>query len=204
MKEHIIYDNFDIYSDGNRQEAARSLLEAAERSGGFVRATDNFGRKVLLTEREYIDYLSVSGMVDRECESMDTGWFSAELENLSCIGGGDIVAIADIRKWNGRFTGYKEIGSLPDVLYSSADYEKVYVDSNGDLRKRESRHDGSNNILYRRWKSSATERQKARFLGKCLDGSLRPSDITRLTCRAGCGIADYYGWKVRGSAKSGR
>lgn len=132
---------------------------------------------------------------------MNDLWFDDERANLSSVDdSGELIAIADIGRWNGRVTGYKIIKSLPDVLYSSCDYERVYVDSNGDLRKDESHHDGSNSILYRYLKESLTEEQRDNFLDKIYNGECTQKDITRYTRKAGVGIAKLFGWKVRGVA----
>ena len=136
-----------------------------------------------------------------ECYLQNEFWFDDERANLSSVeDSGELIAIADVGTWRGTFSGYKKIESLPDVLYSSCDYERVYVDSNGDLRKEESHHDGSNSILYRYFKDSLTEEQKDNFLDKIYNGECTQKDITRYTRRAGVGIAKMFGWKVRGVA----
>ena len=115
--------------------------------------------------------------------------------------GNGLIAIADVGRWNGRFSGYKEIKQLVTVLYTSCDYERVYVDSNGDLRKEETHHDGSNSILYRYWKDGVTQEQKDNFMDKIYNGKCTQRDITRYTRKAGIEISCYYGWKVRGTKK---
>lgn len=71
-----------------------------------------------------------------------------------------LIAIADLGRWNGRFSGYKEIKCLSDVMYTNCDYECIYIDGYGNLRKTESHHDGTNSILYRYWKDGVSDEQK--------------------------------------------
>jgi hypothetical protein len=132
------------------------------------------------------------------CYENEKIWFEDEQYELKMCSEGPVIAIAQLGRWNGTFTGYKELQSLGAVLYSSCDYERVYVDSNGDLRKEESHHDGSNSILYRYWKDGLTEEQKENFLDKIYNGKCTQKDITRYTRKAGLGIANAYGWTVRG------
>lgn len=62
-----------------------------------------------------------------------------------------ILVIADLGRWSGRFSGYKEIGSgkISDCLYADTDYCEWYVDKFGDLRADAVHHDGTNHYLYR-------------------------------------------------------
>ena len=48
---------------------------------------------------------------------------------------GPILVIADLGRWNGRFSGYKEIpsGNIADCLYCECDYMEWYVED-GDMR----------------------------------------------------------------------
>lgn len=167
LKEHVIYDSYNVYEDN--REAAIEFLKDAEES---------------LTEENIM----------RECDFLNEVWFEDELNELRRVSEGDLIAIADVGRWNGRFSGYKDIKCLDDVMYSSCDYEKIYVDSNGDLRKEESHHDGRNSILYRYWKDGIN---RELFKQKIYSGEVTQKDITRCTRKAGVGIAEVYGWKVR-------
>lgn len=174
-KTYTIFDSYDTFSEENMKEAKQLFIE------------DGF------SEEEITD----SMLMDR-CSDNERIWFDDELSQLSDLSEGSLIAIADLGRWNGRFSGYKEVKSLGEVMYSSCDYERVYVDSNGDLRKDESHHDGSNSILYRYWKEGLTDIQKENFLDKIYNGKCTQKDITRYTRKAGVGIADTYGWTVRG------
>lgn len=199
-KTYTIYDNYDVCSDENMKYAKENILDNVFWGSDVVTLTDEYGKEVEVTREEYAKTISDEKLYD-ECYENSNMWFDDERLNLSCVDdSGELIAIADVGRWNGRASGYKKIKSLPDVLYSSCDYERVYVDSNGDLRKEESHHDGSNSILYRYFKDSLTEEQKDNFLDKIYNGECTQKDITRYTRKAGVGIAKMFGWKVRGVA----
>ena len=60
--------------------------------------------------------------------------------------GTPIIVIADIGRWDGRHTGYREIesGCLKDCLYTELDGLTWYVDDRGDFRMDGYHHDGHN------------------------------------------------------------
>lgn len=177
LKEYVIYDNYDVCSEENMEEEKRFLIDDG-----------------IYTEEEITDEILMA-----RCYDNDRLFFDDEHAMLEDNSEGSLIAIADLGRWNGRFSGYKEVKNLADVLYTNCDYEKLYVDSNGDLRKEESHHDGSNSILYRYWKDGLTDEQKENFMSKIYNGECTQKDITRYTRKAGIAIACYYGWKVRGT-----
>lgn len=177
LKEYVIYDNYDVCSEESMKEEKQFLID-----------------DVIYTEEEITEEM----LMDR-CYDSNRLWFDDEYEQLKDLSEGRLIAIADLGRWDGRFSGYKELRSLECTMNTTCDYEKLYVDSNGDLRKEESHHDGSNSILYRYWKDGLTEEQKERFMDKIYNGECSQKDITRYTRRAGVAIACYYGWKVRGT-----
>lgn len=200
-KTYTIYDSYDVCSDENMKYAKEDLLERIFEGANTITITDEYGKEVEVTQEEYAKAKLTEEKIYDECYLMNELWFDDERANLSSVeDSGELIAIADVGRWNGRFSGYKKIKDLPDVLYSSCDYERVYVDSNGDLRKEESHHDGNNSILYRYFKDELTDEQKDNFLDKIYNGECTQKDITRYTRKAGVGIAKMFGWKVRGVA----
>lgn len=175
-KTYTIYDNYDVCSSENMESEKQRILEDG-----------------IYSEEEITDSMLTDG-----CYDNDRIWFDDEHEQLENLSEGRLIGIADVGRWNGRFNGYKELRSLECVLNTTCDYEKVYVDSNGDLRKDESHHDGNNHILYRYWKDGLTEEQKENFRDKIYNGKCTQRDITRYTRKAGLKIAECFGWKVRG------
>ena len=200
LKEYTIFDSYDTYSNENKKGALENIMEnifQAEEDG-LMTTTDNFGKEVRITREEYEKTITEEDIMN-ECNFLQEIWFDDERGNLDSVDEhSGLIAIADVGRWNGRCSGYKEVKNLADVLYSDCDYEKVYVDSNGDLRKDESHHDGSNSILYRYWKDGLTEEQRENFLSKIYNGECTQKDITRYTRKAGLGIANAFGWTVRG------
>lgn len=109
-----------------------------------------------------------------------------------------ILVIADLGRWNGRFSGYKEIpsGNIRDCLYSDTDMTEWFVDKYGDLRADAIHHDGTNYYLYRAYKDGVTEYQKENLKAKIYDGKATRADITRITKRLGDDIARVYGFNI--------
>lgn len=199
-KTYTIFSNYDTFSEENMKEAKENIIdnkffEADE--DGTITVTDNYGKEVKLTREEYANSITEEKIYN-ECYFMEETWLNDEKWELKNVSEGEVIAIADIGRWNGRCGGYKILKSLEETIYTSCDYEELYVDSNGDLRKSESHHDGSNSILYRYWKEGLTENQKENFLSKIYNGRITQRDITRYTRKAGLGIANSFGWTVRG------
>lgn len=197
---YTVFDNYDTCSEENMKDAKESLIDNMfwdADEDGFITVTDNYGKEVKITREEYGNSLSEDDIY-KECYDREELWFNDEQWELKHVSEGEVIAIGHLGTWQGIFTGYKIINSLEDVLYTSCDYEKVYVDSNGDLRKEESHHDGNNSILYRYWKDGLSDEQKENFMDKIYHGKCTRKDITRYTRKAGVGIADAYGWTVRG------
>lgn len=198
-KNYIIFDSCDIYSEEKMKLAKESMIENAffdSDENGCITKIDNFGKNVILT-REDFEKTITEKMLYEECQFMNETWFEAELMELKRVSSGGVIAIGNIGTWRGHCSGYKELKSLENCMYSSCDSERLYVDSNGDLWKEESHHDGSNSILYRYWKEGITEQQKENFLNKIYGGEVTSRDITKYTKKCGVDIANTYGWKVR-------
>lgn len=110
----------------------------------------------------------------------------------------EILLIADIGRWNGRFSGYAEIksGNIRDCLYSEIDICTWYVDRLGDLRCDAVHHDGTNFYLYRAYKEGVRESQIDLLKEKLYAGTATRADITRVTRRLGDEIAQVYGFSI--------
>ena len=121
-----------------------------------------------------------------------------ERANLNVQLSRPILVIADIGRWNGRFSGYREInsGKICDCLYTEMDMCEWYVDNNGDFRADAVHHDGRNHYLYRVYKDNATESQIENLKEKIYEGKATRADITRVTRRLGDEIAAVYGFSI--------
>lgn len=199
-KKYIIYDSYNVLSEENQQMAKNNLIDVKffdADENDCITVTDNYGIEVKITREKYASSLSKE-QIYSECYELNNMWFNDECRNLkACNENYELIAIASLGLWSGRRIGYKEVSDLADVLNTNCCYETVYVDSNGDLRKKESHHDGSNYILYRYWKAGVTEKQKDNFKSKCYSGELKKTDIIRYTRKAGVSIAASFGWNVR-------
>ena len=198
-KKYIIYDSYNVLSEENQQNAKVNLIDnkffdVDVDENDCITVIDNYGIEVKITREQYASSLTKE-QIYSECYELNNMWYSDERCNLkACDDNYGLIAIAD--SGLGR-ADYKEVLCLADVLNTDCDFETVYVDSNGDLRKKESHPGGCNSILYRYWKAGITEEQKDNFKFKCYSGELKKIDITRYTKKAGVSIAQYFGWKVR-------
>lgn len=194
-REHIIYDNYDVYNEDCMKDAKENLLESLFGSNETVETMDNFGKVVIVTKEEYANKISEEDLYNI-CDEWDSSWFDEEQTVMKELDNkcNEIIAVADLGLWDGRHVGYKDYTHLQDIMYSSCDYEKIYVDGYGNLRKTESHHDGNNTILYRQWKDNTTEEQKDNFRNKCYEGKLTKQDIYRYTESLGKLFNEYYGW----------
>ena len=196
-KTYTIYSSYEVYSEKNMEMAKENILCNVFGEKDKTLLTDNFGKKVEVTKEEYLTTLSEEDIYT-ECTELNNLWYCDTKDELKRADSGKgLIAIASLGLWNGRKSGYKEIDSLADCLSTSDDYLELYVDSNGNLRRRTSHHDGNNYILYRYWKEGLSERQKENFLLKVYNGNYTQKDITRYTCKAGLELSDAFGWKVR-------
>ena len=134
-------------------------------------------------------------MYDRNAE-----YFDDEKYNLDISVGRPILVIADLGLWQGRRSGYKILssGNINECLSCGEDYNTYYVDEMGDLRCDAVHHDGTNYLLFRVYKKTASEAQIDRLLRKIYNGTCTRQDITSATQRLGDAIANVFGWKIPG------
>jgi len=139
---------------------------------------------------DYSDEDRISLMYD-----INNEYLESERVNLDIQLDRPILVIADLGLWNGRFSGYKEIGSgrISDCLYSNTDYCTWYVDGYKDLRCDAVHHDGTNHYLYRTYKENVSDTQIENLKMKIYEGTVTRRDITRITRRIGDAIAEVYG-----------
>ena len=153
-------------------------------------------------EEEFPD-LTESQRMDMMYER-NNSYLEDERVNLNIQLPAPILLIADIGRWDGRYSGYGEIksGNIRDCLYSDLDYATWYVDKLGDLRCDAVHHDGTNHYLYRVYKRGVTEAQIDRLKEKLYEGTATRSDITRITQRLGDAIGKVYGWSFPSTKRS--
>jgi hypothetical protein len=127
----------------------------------------------------------------------NNGYLDDERSNLDIQCNSEIVAIADIGRWNGRFAGYGIIksGNVADCLYSPHDYAQWYVDRDGEFRSTQIHHDGSNYYYYRSFKDGVEDYERDDLLADIYDGKATQEQIDRLTDKLGPTIGKVYGWE---------
>lgn len=135
------------------------------------------------------------GLTDMRYQANDDN-LPDERANLDIQVGGDILAVADLGRWDGRVIGYKliESGNIKDCLYTNCEYCEWYVDRDGEFRCDESHHDGTNHIYYRKFREGVSEEQKEDLLADIYDHKAKQEDIDRLTDKLGEAIGKVYGW----------
>ena len=85
-----------------------------------------------------------------EVYAQEEMWYEDEKLNLSKKLNGNIVAIASVGTWRGRFSGYKVLGNnLNEVLdFCHCDYINVYADQY-NIKADMYHHDGTHHVEYR-------------------------------------------------------
>lgn len=140
------------------------------------------------------------GLSDEQYTEMmyetNSEYLGDERMNLNMVVGDEIIAFADLGRWNGRFSGYKRIesGNLRDCLESRQDMNEWFVDRDGEFRSTQVHHDGRNNIYYRTWKDGVDECDKEDLLADIYEGKATQAQIDRLTEKLGRAIGTVYGW----------
>ena len=127
----------------------------------------------------------------------NNGYLDDERCNLNIQCNSEIIAIADIGRWNGRFSGYGIIksGNVADCLYSPHDYAQWYVDRDGEFRSTQIHHDGSNHYYYRTFKDGVEDYEREDLLADIYEGKATQEQIDRLTDKLGPTIGKVYGWE---------
>ena len=151
---------------------------------------------------EYYPELSEAELYEKMYE-VNNDYLDDERANLNIRLARPILVIADIGRWNGRFSGYAVIqsGNIRDCLYTDMDYATWYVDTKGDLRCDAVHHDGTNYYLYREIKSDVSDEKIERLKNKIEFGEATRKDIEAVTERLGDRIGKVYGWEFPSEKK---
>lgn len=111
---------------------------------------------------------------------------------------GRIIEIADIGLWDGRRAGYNLLDeyNIRACLNfkSGCEYAEWWVDSHNNLRSKQTHHDGTHYILYRKVKPEITSDQLDNFCRKLYRGKATSKDITKYTRAIGKQVRNVYGW----------
>ena len=174
MKKHIIWQNYNIDLE---EEDYKDFLK-------------EYYPDVTSEEEKY--YI---------IEELNNQYFEDEHVRLNILLDDDIIILADVGRWDGRHRGYKELHSnnIADCLQFSQDcaYAEWWVDSYGNLKARQTHHDGTHYLLYRAWKKGVMNEQKENVLDGLYNGTISQRTIQRYTEGIGKYIAEVYGWRVK-------
>ncbi len=199
-------DEYHFHLDGNSYHICQ-FAELLEKGGSVVAP---FEEKRIVWSNIQIDYDSWKASLkvdypdlgnddyDAMIDDLNSSYLENEREILDVSVGEDIIAICDIGRWNGRMLGCKAVNSslISDCLYPMKDceYYEWYVDRQGELRSEQRHHDGTNYILYRKWKKDVGDDDKSILFEKFCDGTVSREDIDRVTDKLGYDVGKVYGW----------
>ena len=131
----------------------------------------------------------------------DVQWVEFEnlLTDMKDIDTNDgFICIADVGRWNGRYSGYKEIkgDNVCEALCEINRGDDIVVSvTEGDLTVTISDHDASTYATLREWRHNLSDEAKDKFMDALYYGKATESMIRWYTKPIGKKIAKYYGWK---------
>ena len=168
LKQHIIYDDYNTSID--------------DYADYFEQLEEENGEELSESEKWDIYYDEIRN------------WLDCERVNLNKRLNTDIIAIADIGRWDGRVQGYKIIGrNLSDILWSDCDY-CIWSCDRYNVRGKMIHHDGVNYVVYRAFKDGLSDEQRERFLDALYYGKCTPNMISRYTRSIVSEVNEVYGW----------
>lgn len=197
MREHILYtDNyfFDEWAEDN-----------------FDYLMENYPEYILEDDEDVEDVSKEELMSRITYEKFDSWYyddmnmyFENEKYNLDVELPSEIIAFANVGRWNGRYNGYKVLGNnLNEIFNYGEDYNEWKVDQYGRVEQRATHHDGTNYVEYRLLKPTLTDEQKENFFDRLDYEGMDEKTMRRYTVRLGDVIGDVYGWKFCGTRPNG-
>lgn len=124
-------------------------------------------------------------------------WYDDEKANLDKELDTEIIALADIGRWNGRVKGYKELGYNLNSIFSvwdSCDAIKLFAEK-GSIKGIGYHHDGRNYVTFRKWINNISDNMKEKVINAIYNQD-SDSDklIKRYTRSIYKDVANIYGW----------
>lgn len=119
--------------------------------------------------------------------------FDDERIRLNKVLDGEILVIADLGRWNGRFQGYKVIGrNLQDILSAIGDDEAHFYSDGKNIRADGYNHDGHSYYLFRVVKAGV---DISALLDDIYNGEeISPRRLGYYTKSLAPYVASVYGW----------
>lgn len=104
----------------------------------------------------------------------------------------DIICIANLGLWQGRRSGYLELGQKLNEVFRAfqGDDYALYADRY-NIRGVDYHHDGTNYYLFREWREGVN---RDTFMDKILTGKVTSKDISRYTKSLKPQVAKIYEW----------
>jgi hypothetical protein len=124
-------------------------------------------------------------------------WYDDEKANLDKELDTEIIALADIGRWNGRVKGYKELGYNLNSIFSvweSCDDIKLFAEK-GNIKGIGYHHDGTNYVTFRKWKKNISDNMKEKVICAIYNQDDNADKlIKRYTRSIYKDVANIYGW----------
>ena len=151
------------------------------------------------------DLLALEELEEEEAweraNDLNDEYLGDERVNLNIDVGYPIIVFANLGLWNGRHSAYKMLGSqnLRDCLnVCEGEYVEWFVDDDGDLKIRDTHHDGTNVYVFRALRGGLSDVQLDNFFDKLDYEGITSAGVKRYTRRLGDYAAKVYGWKLKG------
>lgn len=118
-----------------------------------------------------------------------------EVVNLDIPLGAEVIAIADLGLWNGRVHGaYRVLGRNVNEIFNVNEEYNRYKCDRYNVRAECTHHDGTNYILFRKFRDGLSEWQKDEFLDKLYNHEATERTIRRYTESLTPYVSEVYGW----------
>jgi len=124
--------------------------------------------------------------------------FECEIENLNVELESDLICLGSEGRWNGTFTGYKEIKgrNLNRIFYvfTHCDDIEVYGEKR-NIYVNGIHHDGRNSAIVRMWNPNVSEERRERLLSAMYNGKENAyNNIMKHTKSLYPYVKNVYGW----------
>ena len=169
MKQHTIWDNYNIDIDDYDDDFWEWYTDDVDELSDY-------------------DKYEIAARYINDC-------FDDEMVNLDIPTSTEILAIADLGLWNGRRCGYRELGRNVNEIFRVCEDYNIFTCDRYNVRARCIHHDGSNYILFRRWRDDTTYEQRERLLDALYCGEANERMIRRYTKSIADEVKNVYGWK---------
>lgn len=147
----------------------------------------------------YAEYCEINGITPGDdydiynwMEDTNALYLDDERVNLNKRINGDIIAIADVGRWNGRFSGYIILDNNINSIFNIQDDLTEFYGDGRDIRATGVHHDGRNYYLFR---AARPGRDIDKLLTAIYNGEyISPQKLNYYTRSIYDDVAAVYGW----------